>query len=318
MPPSRHSQFSKFLSGLLLILVGFLPQQSFGQEETVEDIMKGVMSSFSLPLRDLFRQEKETTWESFFHGFSGGVSFQHPLKKSSPRNESSQGSGSQGDRRANASISASLKYNPLSYWFASINFVRYLNKDLKAPWNPDFTYVFGYNDWHPYTVSLTYANYGGNRLKPNRSKGEKYTRFLEGAFSLGWKFPMPDVLENLFIVHETGGIGHSINYTLVPTYSDLASLSKKHFKQKFIFSTKYIIYKWWYANLSIHWYPISSQQQPWDPDFTYGFGYFDWHPFTISVQYNNYSGNRFPWKKQPSTSGKFNNGSFSISSSWVF
>ncbi len=32
----------------------------------------------------------------------------------------------------------------------------------------------------------------------------------------------------------------------------------------------------------------------WDPDFTYGFGYFDWHPRTFSLQHNNYAGNRYP------------------------
>jgi hypothetical protein len=65
-------------------------------------------------------------------------------------------------------------------------------------------------------------------------------------------------------------------------------------------------------------YPKKEQQQPWNPDFTYGFGYFDWHPGQLSIQYNNYSGNRFSSSEQAKGTGKFNNGSISIawSKSW--
>ena len=42
--------------------------------------------------------------------------------------------------------------------------------------------------------------------------------------------------------------------------------------------------------LSFFYYPFPFQQQPWDPDFTYGFGFFDWHPGSISIQYNKIHG----------------------------
>ncbi len=47
---------------------------------------------------------------------------------------------------------------------------------------------------------------------------------------------------------------------------------------------KYGIHKWLYVTTTAYYYPHRSQQQPWDPDFTYGFGYFDWHPRTFSLQ----------------------------------
>jgi hypothetical protein len=61
-----------------------------------------------------------------------------------------------------------------------------------------------------------------------------------------------------------------------------------------------------------------DQQQPWDPDFTYGIGYYDWHPGTILVQYNNYSGNRLPWRDKSADTGKFKDGSITISWSWTW
>jgi len=49
-------------------------------------------------------------------------------------------------------------------------------------------------------------------------------------------------------------------------------------------------------------YP-SPEQQAWDPDFTYGIGWFDWRPGTLSVQYGNYSGNRWPGRGKAGTDG---------------
>jgi hypothetical protein len=65
--------------------------------------------------------------------------------------------------------------------------------------------------------------------------------------------------------------------------------------------------------LTVFYYPNPAQQQPWNPDFTYGFGYADWHSYTFSVQYNNYSGNRFPWNKPAENTGNFLDGIFSVS-----
>ncbi|MBI3248278.1 MAG: hypothetical protein HYZ50_17365 [Deltaproteobacteria bacterium] len=286
------------------------------EDETPQEIMKGITSSFALPLRDLLKKEYPSEWRNLFSGFSGGFAFNAPLQETTPN--SNAGSGSQGERATNMTFTASLKYNPLSYWFMNVTYYHYFDENRKASWNPDFSYVFGYDDWHPYTFSLVYSNYGGNRLNPDRDKKEKFTRIEEGVISLGWKYRTPRFLEYLFIVHESGGMGGSINYNVVPRYSDLATLSKKQWKQTVSASLKYAIYKNFYLNVTFIAYPFPKQQQPWDPDFTYGFGYFDWHPGSVSVQYNNYSGNRFPWKQKAPGTGLFTTGGFTISWSWAW
>jgi hypothetical protein len=294
-------------------------------EETAEEIMKGVLSSFSLPLYDLFKKEYPSEWQNLFHGFSGGFAFTYPLKDTIWEDRGPDGQQTkEGFRKA--TVSASFKYNPISYWYISTTFIGYLDfesddiwcPDCRAAWDPDFSYSFGYADWHPYTFSLIYSNYGGNRLNPNKEKGEKVTDFKGGSISLGWNFPIPRYIEELFIVHDTGGIGAAVNYNLTPEFMNLESLSEETWKQSISLSLKYTIYKWWYANITFYYYPESWQQQPWDPDFTYGFGYFDWHTGTISIQYNNYSGNRYPWRKDKKGAGTFEDGAITISWSWVY
>ncbi|WP_180137158.1 hypothetical protein [Desulfoluna butyratoxydans] len=308
-------------AALLLVLLLHVPCRG----ETAQEIYHAALSSFSMPLNDLMEKEHDSEWRNLFSGFSGNVAFNYPLADTVEESRGPDGTQTESGFRK-ATVSATFKYNPLSYWFASVTFYGYLNfdesnpwcPDCRAPWDPDFSYVFGYDDWHPYTFSLTYANYGGNRLNPDKEKGEKVTDFSSGTYSLGWKFLIPRSIEELFIVHPTGGLGGGINYNLTPTYSDLASGEEKSWKQSLSLTLKYTIYKWWYATITCYYYPRPDQQQPWDPDYTYGFGYFDWHPGTVSVQYNNYSGNRYPWNESPEDTGSFKYGSISVLWSWVW
>jgi hypothetical protein len=293
------------------------PITALAKEESSHDILEGLLSSFSLPLQDLFIKKRESEWRNLLTGVTVGLAFDYPLNSVS--RQAGAGSQSQGERGANGpTVSASLKYNPLSYWFFSTTLYKYLDEHQQASWNPDFTYSFGYNDWHPYTLSLVYANYGGNRFRPEGRLGEKFTRFEEGTWSLGWKLPQPSFMKEALMVHSTSAIDCATNVNATPRYVDLASGTRKNWKQSFSLGCKYTIYKWWYINFILYYYPDIGQQQPWDPDFTYGIGYFDWHPGTISVQYNNYSGNRFPGREKSPDTGRFKDGSITILWSWTW
>ncbi len=301
----------------LLFFLLFLsrPASCFGEDESKE-IMRGVMSSFSVPLRDLFKKEHPSEWRNLFHGLSGSFAFDLPVQQK-PADVRS-GSGSSGATGNIMDLRATLRYNPFSYWFFQSNFYVYPNPGDRAHWNPDFTYAFGYDDWHPYTFSLVYSNYMGNHFFPNRQDGEVYTRFEQGTFSLGWKYVLPRFLEQWFIVHPSGSVGLGFYYNATPSYYDQLSNGTRGWKQSLSLAVKYTIYKWFYINAVFYFYPDPSQQQPWDPDFSYGFGYFDWHPGTISIQYNNYSGTRYPWRSRSPNTGGFEDGSFSISYSWAW
>ena len=283
-------------------------------ESWSKQVWRGFNSSFSL--KNEIPKKEKTFWEKLVEGFSGNIAILAPILKSEP--VSDKGARTQGEPNNNYALTAGIRYNPLTYWFVTASFYKYFYPELQAPWHPDFTYSFGYDDWHPYTFSLVYGNYGGNRLFPNKDKGEVVTKFWEGKFSLGWKFPSFTFLEDLLKFHSSSGLGHRLNYNVVPSYFDLSSNTYKEYKQSLSLDTKWTIYSYFFANVSLFYYLRDSYQQPWDPDFTYGFGYFDWHAGTFSLQYNNYSGNRFPWKQRAANTGRFGDGSLMLSWSWAF
>ena len=61
-------------------------------------------------------------------------------------------------------------------------------------------------------------------------------------------------------------------------------------------SANYMIARSIYIESAVYFYLNAAQvKQPWDPDFSYGFGYFDYRPFRFSLTYGNWVINRFPW-----------------------
>lgn len=301
---------------ILFVLLGLSPPCPCLAEDESKEIMRGVLSSFSLPLRDLLQQEHPSEWQNLFHGLSGAFAFDLPVQQKP--GDARSGSGSSGATGNIMDLRAVVRYNPLTYWFFQSTFYVYPNPGDRASWNPDFTYTFGYDDWHPYTFSLVYSNYMGNQFFPNQQKGEVYTRIEQGTIALGWKYILPRFLEELFIVHPSGSVGMGFYYNVTPSYYDLNSDNTRLWKHSLSYTVRYIIYKWFYVNATFYYYPDASQQQPWDPDISYGFGYYDWHPGTISVQYNNYSGTRYPWRSGSPNTGGFQDGSFSLIYSWAW
>lgn len=240
------------------------------------------------------------------------LGFDYPLRTSAGGD---LGAGTQGSPAVSPTLQAELRYNPVSYWFGSATFYRYLMGDRQRPWNPDFTYSFGYDDWHPNTFSLVYGNYSGNRLRPEGA--ETVSRFRQGVWSLGYKFVMPQFLDPLFKAADDHQVNCSVNANLTQRYTDLATQSLKKNKRTLSLGCRYSLPNNLYANATVFHYPDRAQQQPWDPDFTYGFGYFDWQPGTVTIQYNNYAGNRYPGRETPGQGG-FRRGSISVSwsASW--
>jgi hypothetical protein len=289
------------------------PAAAVAEEETLEAIQKGIFDSFSVPLEE--GPVEGPWWKQAAAGLSGNVGFTYPLSQTVfPE----AGQGSQGTRTATSpNFNQTIRYNPAGAWFGLVTFYQYIEPDKQAPWNPDWTYVFGYDDWRPYTLSLVYANYSGNRLAPDRSLGEKITRFEEGVISLGWKLPFPEELKEYFLIDPDGAIGHGVYYNAMPRYERENGPGRGEWKQSLSFATRFTVWKWLFAEFTLFWYPIGGQQQPWDPDFTYGFGWFDWHPWTLSLQYNNYSGNRWPGRSLGRGNGRFDDGAVSLWFSWA-
>jgi hypothetical protein len=283
------------------------------QAQPQDGMLSGLESSFALPLHDLLVKKHASEWRNLIDGFGGDVLAYFPF--AAPES----GRDASGHLRAvslsDGYVAASVKYTPISHWFASIQVNKYLSKGAQQPWNPDFTYVVGYDDWHPYTLSLVYANYSGNRFSPRERLDGTRTDVQEGSVTLGWKLKVPKPIDEAMAVHSTGGTALQVHYSLTPDYTT-ASGTRGHSKQKLGATVKYSIYKWWYVQATPYYYLRVSSQQPWDPDYTWGFGYYDWHPGSFSIQYNTYAGNRFPWHHSRGPGAHVRDGAATISWSW--
>nr|WP_220457453.1 hypothetical protein [Vibrio marinisediminis] len=280
---------------------------SVDQPNELDDIWKGVSSSFEFPVKE---------WENrtFLDGLSGNIGYHHPLTETESANLPANATS--GPTNANTTSTLSLKYAIAGAWFISGTVYYYWDQAQQQAWNPDFTYVFGYSDWRPYTLSLVYSNYGGNRFNPNSD--EKTTSFKQGTWSLGWKFPITSPVKEWVSFTNEGAIGCQVDYNHTPEYFDLDSTAYKTGLQTISLGCKYSIYGNWYVNATAFYYFDKSQQQPWNPDYTYGFGYFDWRPGSITLQYNNYSGNRWNSSDRGEDTGQFKNGSITLAYSFSF
>jgi hypothetical protein len=199
---------------LLFIVDMSLHAQDSIAENRRGPVLEGLLSSFSVPWRELLKKPHESERRNLDSGLSVGWTLAYPLIRAPY--QPGTGKGVQGVQDAtNVNGSVSVKYTPLGAWFGSVSFDRYADQEHRAPWNPDFTYGFGYDDWHPYTFSFTYANYGGNRLFPDRTKKEKFTNFEQGGFTLGYKFQLPKKLDRAISVHESPA-GFNAGYTVSP------------------------------------------------------------------------------------------------------
>lgn len=223
------------------------------------------------------------------------------------------GEATQGDMLTRSPrVSLTLRYAPQGGgWFGRVTVFHYLDDGRKAPWNPDFTYSVGYDDWRPKTFGIAYGNEGGNRWRPDRDEGEVFTRLDEGTITATYRIPVPAALERIFVTRPDNRLSASVALHLTPRFQRDAGGPRGHWKRAASLSVRHRVHSYWYVEGRAVVYPSRVQQQPWDPDYTFGFGYFDWNPGRVSVQYGNYAGNRFPWRSPGRAS--FSDGTLTIS-----
>jgi hypothetical protein len=81
------------------------------------------------------------------------------------------------------SISTTWIWSPIDHWFIRGS----LSKSMVSAGGVDWSYSFGYSDWHPFTFSLTYDNWGTNPIFDS-SQGNSFNFSENGAISLSWSW----------------------------------------------------------------------------------------------------------------------------------
>lgn len=188
------------------------------------------------------------------------------------------------------------------------------NKKAVAPWTSDFNYSLGRFNWRSKTFSYGYKNYENNKYGDNIEKlGRK---FLLGTYFLSYMYDLPDkVVKNIRLDHTTNiKLDFSTNYTIRYRDAQDQILGDGLFGGKTWFSlaARYTIFKNIYVESAVNYYANPDKKQPWDADYVYGFGYFNYHAFRVSATYGNWVINRFPWNKQAYPEYGFWDGEFRI------
>ncbi len=271
-------------------------------EPPVNPVAAGMLGSFAFPVRDLLVRKKDSPILDLLDGLTIGPGLALPLTSKRV------GTGQSGDRLSGSStVSIGFHYQPVGFWYAQIAISAYLEPRRRSSWNGDFTYGFGYDDYHPYTFSLSYSNYGNNRFSP--AKGDPASELDHGAISLAWKAPLPDPIARPFLIDPTLSINCHIGLDASPRYDTSAGRTES-WKTSTSLSCNYPITTHLFGSFTA--YVYEHGQQPWDPDFTYTFGLADYRSDHFSIIYANYSGNRYPGRPLSPGTGRFLDGGLFI------
>ncbi len=204
-----------------------------------------------------------------------------------------------------------LNINPWrDLYFKNTFFIPLHSISDKPHWISDYYFSLGYYNWRNHSFSFGYENYQPNnfdQLSPNDfwSNIKRSYFFLDYNLTFenphGYKF-FPPTLD------ETSRVIIKPTFKIHPEYQDAENEFAGHLKVVLGGSVRYVILRNFYIEASAWYYPDKKTKLPWDPDFTYGFGRFDWRAFKFNFSYGNYIANRFPWNEKELDHHGFLNG----------
>jgi len=207
-----------------------------------------------------------------------------------------------------------LDINPVQHFHIRTQFfIDLLENKQTPPWLSNMYYQIGWYDWRNKRVSFGYENYGANRFSGGTDWGEN---FMRGSFFTSFNLDLLGDYSPLKI-DETSQIRITPIVRYAIEYSDKFGVEKGG-NNKIVLgtSTRWSIAKKFYVEGALLYYLNKETKLPWDPDFTYGFGYFNWKAFNVNVSYGNWIANRFSSKEKEMEHG-FLNGEFKVSFNWA-
>jgi len=168
-----------------------------------------------------------------------------------------------------------------------------------ARWFSDYTYAIGRYNWRPRRFNFGYENYLNNKYTDNwKTFSDK---FMQGYYFLSYSHLMQDKIFRHISIDNTS----SIRFIYFARYALKYEAANKEIKGGLLEGKstvgggiRYTIARNIYVESAFYLYPDARTKAPWDPDYSYGFGYFDWRSFRLSLTYGNWAVNRFPWNEK--------------------
>lgn len=191
------------------------------------------------------------------------------------------------------------------------------NKRAAARWVADYAYSIGRYNWRPYKFNYGYENYINNKYTDNAE--QFLQKFTEGYYFLSFNANFPQKLMDKIKFDSTSSIKFVPFVRYGFRYRDEFEVVHYEGKPTAGISGRYTLFRNIYVEGAVYYYfdPM-YRQLPWDPDYSYGFGYFDWRSFRVSLTYGNWAVNRFPGKKNIYSDYGFLDGNFKISANWIW
>ena len=216
--------------------------------------------------------------------------------------------------------------NALSYFMRwrfyeeiSLNATFYadFNKKAAARWISDFTYSIGRYHWRPNKLNFGYENYQNNKYTD--SPDVLAEKFMEGYVFLSYNVALPDVLSRAIRIDSTSSLRFSPLFRFAPRYRDEFEVVHYEGKPTAGITARWTMFLNIYVEGGVYYYFTPQYRQlPWDPDYSYGFGYFDYRSFRLSLTYGNWAVNRWPGKEQKLKHYGFLDGNFRLVANWMW
>lgn len=253
----------------------------------------------------LFNEEKKETFLSGFKDledwFKVSVGYSTTVKNFEEKNYGRE------------ALKTTITMNPHSYYFLGMSSSLDLNNYTNPYYQPDFSYSFGYSDWHMDTFSWNYSNYANNKFSPK--EGEDRFNFGKGNWELSYKTKYDDITLTAKgkYVTETDTKKLYLKAKTVVLDDVMVSAQWKHnintSQNRLTLSAKTFLYEKFFVSGSVYEYFKPDTIGSNDGEYAYSFGWKDSRPFYPSILYSNYYS---PTRWDPDEGPKFDDGTLSI------
>jgi len=256
------------------------------------------------------KKPPKTNTKAFRKWFRGALKYNHSLRGVIHGEDSS----------AKETLDLSLNINPISHWFVHITLSKYLNGYSDSSYRPDFSYSFGYRNWHNDSVSLIYSNYENNQFSPKDNQNR--FNFKGGVWDLSYKNAYKGIRYSIGATYKASENQKRLYLNLGKKFLDSALLVNFNLRKDFTYhdtraslSFKYEAKKHFFISTKLYYYSDVTYQEDYEGDYAFAFGYTFDKP-KITLQYSNYyMKTRYPWRND-SKGEKFMDGQISLS--WNF
>lgn len=200
-------------------------------------------------------------------------------------------------------------------------FYKDFNPRAAARWTSNYTYSLGRYTWKPNRFNYGYENYLNNRYSDNLE--EMGRKFMEGYYFISYSHNLGR-LTNKVRLDSTSNLKFTYFARYAIKYRDNNEVIRGGLDSgKPIIGAGLRMTLFWniYAESAVYYYGPAEwkKQQPWDPDYSYGFGYFDWRSFRCTLTYGNWAVNRFPWNPSHAYPHYgFLDGNFRFTINWIW